>query len=62
MSEKLNWRTSSYTGTETCVEVADDAPAGVMVRDSKNRNRGAVTVHPAAWRAFVASTKGSDRS
>ncbi|WP_405391188.1 DUF397 domain-containing protein [Streptomyces sp. NBC_01102] len=48
-----NWHTSSYTGTETCVEVADNDPAGVMVRDSKNRDRAKVGFCPAVWTEFV---------
>ncbi|MCX5376125.1 DUF397 domain-containing protein [Streptomyces sp. NBC_00091] len=55
-----NWRTSSYTGTETCVEVADDAPEGVMVRDSKCRHRGTMTVAPSAWSSFVEHSKVAD--
>ncbi|MEU6379235.1 DUF397 domain-containing protein [Streptomyces sp. NPDC046909] len=35
-----NWRTSSYTGTENCIEVADNEPTMVMVRDTKARSRG----------------------
>nr|WSZ98186.1 DUF397 domain-containing protein [Streptomyces sp. NBC_00857] len=52
-----NWRTSSYTGTETCVEVADDDPKKVLVRDSKRRDRVIVGVDPAAWGEFVSFVK-----
>ncbi|MFE5971362.1 DUF397 domain-containing protein [Streptomyces sp. NPDC056460] len=48
-----NWRTSSYTGTETCVEVADSDPERVLIRDSKQRGRAIVGVDPAAWKDFV---------
>ena len=48
-----NWRTSTYTGTENCVEVADNVPSKVMVRDSKARDGGTMTVQPAAWTALV---------
>jgi hypothetical protein len=48
-----NWRTSSYTGTENCVEVADNEPTKVMVRDTKARSRGVMAVEPAAWVTFV---------
>lgn len=48
-----NWRTSSYTGTETCVEVADNDPKRVMVRDTKDRDLGTMTVRPSSWAAFV---------
>lgn len=51
------WRTSSYTGTENCVEVADGDPSVVMVRDSKDRH-GAVLAFPrASWVAFVEFSK-----
>lgn len=51
------WRTSSYTGTENCVEVADSDPRTVMVRDSKDR-RGAVLAFPrASWMAFIEFSK-----
>jgi hypothetical protein len=52
-----NWRTSSYTGTENCIEVADNDPTEVMVRDTKARDRGTLTVQPMAWTAFVEFTK-----
>ncbi|MGX4695136.1 DUF397 domain-containing protein [Streptomyces sp. JNUCC 63] len=53
MPEKPNWRTSSYTSQDTCVEVADNDPAAVMVRDTKDHGRGVVCVLPASWAAFV---------
>ncbi|MFJ5302275.1 DUF397 domain-containing protein [Streptomyces sp. NPDC088350] len=52
-----NWRTSTYTGTENCIEVADNSPTKVMVRDTKARNRGILAVQPAAWTAFVELAK-----
>ncbi|GAA3899758.1 hypothetical protein GCM10023084_60280 [Streptomyces lacrimifluminis] len=48
-----NWRTSSYTGTENCIEVADNDPTKVMVRDTKARDRGPVAVQRDSWTAFV---------
>ncbi|MFF9101582.1 DUF397 domain-containing protein [Streptomyces rubrogriseus] len=30
-----NWRTSSYTETQNCVEVADNDPEHVLVRDTR---------------------------
>lgn len=47
------WRTSSHTATENCVEVADNNPDKVMVRDSKARERGCLSLQPAAWAALV---------
>ncbi|MGW3037447.1 DUF397 domain-containing protein [Streptomyces sp. NPDC001178] len=56
-----NWRTSTYTGTENCVEVTDNDPRTVMVRDTKARSHGVVAVQPTAWAAFVEFAKtGSD--
>lgn len=52
-----NWRTSSYTGTENCVEVADNEPTMVMVRDTKAHSSGVLVVRPAAWTTFVEFAK-----
>jgi len=49
------WRKSSRSngaGGE-CVEVADNLPSRVLVRDTKNRDGGTLTFAPVAWRAFV---------
>ncbi|MGW7387079.1 DUF397 domain-containing protein [Streptomyces sp. NPDC054794] len=54
-----NWRTSSYTGTESCVEVADNHPKKVRVRDTKAHERGVMSVHRATWTTFVEYTKRS---
>ncbi|MGP4007005.1 DUF397 domain-containing protein [Streptomyces sp. 4N124] len=51
------WRTSSYTGTENCVEVADSEPGLVMVRDTKARSHGILAIQPAAWAVFVEFAK-----
>lgn len=59
MTQKPNWRTSSYTQTDTCVEVADDDPVEVYVRDSKNRS-GAMLVFPReSWAEFIEFSKTS---
>ncbi len=49
------WRTSSRSSTNggTCVEVADNLPGVVAVRDSTDRTGPALAFSPAAWRAFV---------
>ncbi|MCX5336811.1 DUF397 domain-containing protein [Streptomyces sp. NBC_00140] len=54
-----NWRTSTYTGSETCVEVANNEPALVRVRDTKARDRRALAIQPAAWSTFVEFAKNS---
>jgi hypothetical protein len=43
----------SQNGGNSCVEVADNLPGRVLVRDSKDRDGGTLTFDPAAWRAFV---------
>ena len=50
------WRKSSRSSGNggDCVEVADNLPDLVAVRDSKNPTGPALTFTPAAWRAFVA--------
>ncbi|MER7174186.1 DUF397 domain-containing protein [Streptomyces mesophilus] len=53
MSDAPNWRTSSYTGTENCVEVADNHPSVVRVRDSKRREGLSLDISPASWQAFA---------
>jgi hypothetical protein len=48
-----NWRTSSYTGTENCIEVADSDPRAVMVRDTKDRDGGTLAFPLSSWMPFV---------
>lgn len=49
------WRTSSYSGSGSdCVEVAP-APAGVLVRDSKNADGPVLAVTITSWQAFLAT-------
>ncbi|NJP32648.1 DUF397 domain-containing protein [Micromonospora thermarum] len=50
-----HWRKSSRSSTNggTCVEVADNLPGVVGVRDSKDPAGPALAFSPAAWRAFV---------
>jgi hypothetical protein len=54
------WRKSSYSdgGGTNCVEVADNCPGTVPVRDSK-LSAGPVIVFGAdSWSSFVAGVKG----
>ncbi|MDQ0775434.1 hypothetical protein QF026_003900 [Streptomyces aurantiacus] len=48
------WK-SSYSGQENaCVEVADTAPGGRAVRDSKQSDTGTLlTVSRESWQAFL---------
>ncbi|MFF5476712.1 DUF397 domain-containing protein [Streptomyces sp. NPDC012935] len=48
-----NWRTSSYTETQNCVEVADNDREHVLVRDTKARGWGMLAVQRSSWAAFV---------
>ncbi|WP_406288391.1 DUF397 domain-containing protein [Streptomyces sp. NBC_00209] len=53
------WRSSSYSNTDggECVEIADDFPGLVPVRDSKNPTGPSLVVNSAAWGEFVSSLK-----
>ncbi|MFJ8074806.1 DUF397 domain-containing protein [Streptomyces sp. NPDC096176] len=57
------WRKSSYSNSDggSCVEVLDNHPTGVPVRDSKNPGGPALMFHSAAWSAFIADLKHSGR-
>ncbi|MET7969989.1 DUF397 domain-containing protein [Micromonospora sp. NPDC005305] len=50
------WRKSSRSSTNggACVEVADNLPGVVGVRDSKDPSGPVLAFTPAAWRVFVA--------
>lgn len=56
-----NWRTSSYTETQNCVEVADNDPQKVLVRDTKARSRRTIEVQRATWTAFVEHARQRQR-
>ncbi|WP_155054050.1 DUF397 domain-containing protein [Streptomyces blattellae] len=54
------WRKSSYTGQEAgdaCVEVSDDFPGTVPVRDSKDTTGPVLLLPGAAWQPFVDSVR-----
>ncbi|MBQ1022639.1 DUF397 domain-containing protein [Micromonospora sp. D93] len=53
------WRKSTRSGGSggDCVEVADNLPGVVGVRDSKDPSGPALTFAPATWAAFVAGVK-----
>ncbi|SBT52084.1 DUF397 domain-containing protein [Micromonospora narathiwatensis] len=50
------WHKSTKSGSNggDCVEVADNLPGVVGVRDSKDPTGPVLTFGPAAWRAFLA--------
>jgi hypothetical protein len=61
------WRKSSRSGGNggDCVEVADNLPGIVAVRDSKDPHGPVLTFTPDAWQTFVGEAKSGtfdDRS
>jgi hypothetical protein len=59
VTTSARWRTATRSSNNggDCVEVADNLPGRVLVRDSKDRTGGLLSFTPAAWRAFVAATR-----
>ncbi|TDC57209.1 DUF397 domain-containing protein [Micromonospora sp. KC207] len=53
------WRKPTRSGTSggDCVEVADNLPGTVAVRDSKDQEGPALTFALGAWKAFLGFTK-----
>ncbi|MFG1917475.1 DUF397 domain-containing protein [Micromonospora sp. NPDC048898] len=53
------WRKSTRSGDNggACVEVADNMPGVILVRDTKDRDGGTLAFSPAAWRGFVAMAR-----
>jgi hypothetical protein len=51
---EVGWRTSSYTGSANCVEVSSAHPAGIAVRDTKHRTGPVLAFAAPQWRAFLA--------
>ncbi|MFC4019151.1 DUF397 domain-containing protein [Micromonospora sp. GCM10011542] len=53
------WRKSTRSGDNNgnCVEVADNLPGLVAIRDSKDPAGPALTFSSAAWTSFVRATK-----
>ncbi len=55
---RAHWRKSTRSnGTGQCVEVAQNLPGIVAVRDSKDPEGPALVVEPAAWAAFADGVK-----
>ncbi|MFG2285441.1 DUF397 domain-containing protein [Streptomyces sp. NPDC048595] len=56
------WRKSSYSDTNggSCIEVSDDLPGLVPVRDSKAAPHGpAMVASASAWSAFIDAVKNA---
>ena len=53
------WRTATRSSNNggDCVEVADNLPGRILVRDSKDRTGGTLTFAPTAWHTFVRHTR-----
>jgi len=56
------WRKSSYSGSNggNCIEVADNLPGVVAVRDSKDPSGPVLAFMPDEWRAFTAAIKAGE--
>lgn len=56
------WRTSTRSSGNggNCVEVADNLPGVVAVRDSKDRSGPVLLFSRSAWRAFVTMARNTD--
>ncbi|MEU8010513.1 DUF397 domain-containing protein [Micromonospora parva] len=53
------WRTSTRSSSNggDCVEVADNLPGVVLVRDTKDRDGGTLRFAPHTWQGFVDMVK-----
>jgi hypothetical protein len=56
-----HWRKSTRSGGNggACVEVADNLPGAVALRDSKDPNGPALTFGPCQWSTFLTAVKTS---
>lgn len=61
-SAAQSWRKSSYSDTQggNCVEVLDNHPTAVPVRDSKNPNGPTLTFTTEAWTSFITAIKNTE--
>jgi len=59
-SSRAAWRTSSYTNNGgACVEVADNQPGVVAIRDSKDHNGPILLLTPIQWREFISKLRAN---
>lgn len=55
VSTAPRWHKSTRSDSASCVEVAENLPGRVLVRDSKDQAGPVLTFGPVAWSAFVAT-------
>jgi Domain of unknown function (DUF397) len=60
--DRAQWRKSSYSGSNGggCVEVADNLPGIVAVRDSKDPDGPKLVFSPDEWQAFTAGVRSGE--
>jgi hypothetical protein len=58
-SKAPEWRTSSHSEGDACVEVAD-GPDGVRLRDSKDPDGPVLAFDAEDWTAFIAGVRRGD--
>ncbi|MFU8851368.1 DUF397 domain-containing protein [Micromonospora sp. SL1-18] len=57
-SASPRWRKSTRSANEgNCVEVADNLPGVVLVRDSKDRSGPTLSFTPGAWRTLITALR-----
>ncbi|MGV9766097.1 DUF397 domain-containing protein [Micromonospora tulbaghiae] len=59
----MTWRKSTRSnGSGNCVEVADNLPGVVGLRDSKDSSGPALAFQPNSWAAFIQAMKNGTLS
>ncbi|MEU0129196.1 DUF397 domain-containing protein [Streptomyces sp. NPDC006289] len=61
-SAPTRWRKSTHSGNEggSCLEVLDDHPAGIPVRDSKTPQGPTLLIPAAGWTSFICAVRTGD--
>ncbi|MEU3447341.1 DUF397 domain-containing protein [Streptomyces thermolilacinus] len=61
-SPVTGWRKSSFSGpnSDSCVEVLDNHPSGIPVRDSKTPHGPALLFPAGPWSSFITSLRNGD--
>ncbi|MDG9721554.1 DUF397 domain-containing protein [Streptomyces sp. DH41] len=59
-ADLVGWRKSTHSGNEagSCLEIVDDHPAGIPVRDSKVPDGGVLVFSAVGWSSFITALKG----